>query len=226
MKLFSLLSACFCTCFLLASCTQLEEVEKEVIEINNESYLTDFINNFDDASGKLNQLAEAFSEEQYSWGPVEGVRTNSQVFVHVASGNFYLANSLSLAMMDDEPGTDNLEAPDMAENMDGEGHHDNEDEDSDHEMDAMSYMASRPESPEEAITSKADVMMDLMMSQDAVREAVENLMDMDLQEMVSAYGSEFSRHTVLMFINGHTHEHLGQAIAYARTAGVAPPWSQ
>jgi hypothetical protein len=28
-----------------------------------------------------------------------------------------------------------------------------------------------------------------------------------------------------MTILSHLHEHLGQSIAYARTNGVAPPWS-
>ncbi len=29
-----------------------------------------------------------------------------------------------------------------------------------------------------------------------------------------------------MIVSGHAHEHLGQAIAYARSNGVVPPWSQ
>jgi hypothetical protein len=31
---------------------------------------------------------------------------------------------------------------------------------------------------------------------------------------------------VLTLLVSHLHEHLGQAIAYARMNGVAPPWSE
>jgi uncharacterized damage-inducible protein DinB len=29
-----------------------------------------------------------------------------------------------------------------------------------------------------------------------------------------------------MFIAGHTGEHLGQSIAYARQNGIVPPWTE
>jgi hypothetical protein len=31
---------------------------------------------------------------------------------------------------------------------------------------------------------------------------------------------------LLIWIVSHGHEHLGQSIAYARTNGIAPPWSE
>jgi uncharacterized damage-inducible protein DinB len=43
----------------------------------------------DDAAGKLVQLAEAMPQEKYAWRPAEGVRSVSEVFVHVASANFF-----------------------------------------------------------------------------------------------------------------------------------------
>ncbi|MBI3792629.1 MAG: hypothetical protein HY275_17360 [Gemmatimonadetes bacterium] len=35
-----------------------------------------------------------------------------------------------------------------------------------------------------------------------------------------------ARNGVLFLMAYHLHEHLGQSIAYARTVGVVPPWSQ
>ena len=48
----------------------------------------EFIRNFDAASGKLVQLAEAFPAEKYTWRPAKGVRSVSEVFLHAASANY------------------------------------------------------------------------------------------------------------------------------------------
>ncbi len=39
-------------------------------------------------------------------------------------------------------------------------------------------------------------------------------------------GRDMSSRLVLMGTQFHTAEHLGQAIAYARSNGVVPPWSK
>lgn len=49
----------------------------------------DMLAQLDDAATKLVQLAEAIPQEKYAWRPAEGVRSVSQVFVHVASANFF-----------------------------------------------------------------------------------------------------------------------------------------
>lgn len=41
--------------------------------------------------GQVVQLAEAFSEEQYSWRPAEGVNSVGEALLHVAQANYYLA---------------------------------------------------------------------------------------------------------------------------------------
>lgn len=38
-------------------------------------------------------------------------------------------------------------------------------------------------------------------------------------------GSDVPAAYVLLRILVHNHEHMGQAIAYARMSGVTPPWS-
>lgn len=45
-----------------------------------------------DAEDKLIQLAEATPEAQYTYRPSKEARTTGEVFMHVASGNYFLAN--------------------------------------------------------------------------------------------------------------------------------------
>jgi len=49
---------------------------------------------FDDAAGKLVRLAEAIPAEKYTWRPGEGVRSVSEVFLHVAAGNYSIPRRL------------------------------------------------------------------------------------------------------------------------------------
>ena len=45
-----------------------------------------------DAESKLLQLAEATPADKYGWSPSEGVRSQGEVFLHVAAANFGLPN--------------------------------------------------------------------------------------------------------------------------------------
>jgi uncharacterized damage-inducible protein DinB len=46
-----------------------------------------------------------------------------------------------------------------------------------------------------------------------------------LDDAATLFGRETTRRGVFLLLATHAHEHLGQAIAYARTNGVVPPWS-
>lgn len=47
--------------------------------------------------GQITSLAEAFSEDQYSWRPSEGVNSVGEALLHVAGGNYYLASKMGFA---------------------------------------------------------------------------------------------------------------------------------
>ena len=47
--------------------------------------------------GQIVSLAEAFSEDQYSWRPAEGVNSVGEALLHVAGGNYYLASKMGFA---------------------------------------------------------------------------------------------------------------------------------
>jgi uncharacterized damage-inducible protein DinB len=50
----------------------------------------DMIAQFDDAATKLVQLAEAMPQDKLSWRPGTGVRSVSEVLMHVVGGNYYI----------------------------------------------------------------------------------------------------------------------------------------
>lgn len=53
-----------------------------------------------------------------------------------------------------------------------------------------------------------------------------NLSESDLNKTATAEGQQTTYEGMLFILSGHTHEHLGQLIAYARSNGVVPPWSK
>ena len=50
----------------------------------------DLIAQLDDAANKIVQLAEVIPQEKYAWRPAEGVRSVSEVLIHVTGGNYYI----------------------------------------------------------------------------------------------------------------------------------------
>ncbi len=78
----------------------------------------------------------------------------------------------------------------------------------------------------EKITDKGEVLAALRSSFSTVREAITAVSNEDLETEVEFFGQRRPKAAVLYILQSHMHEHLGQAIAYARSNGVVPPWSQ
>jgi uncharacterized damage-inducible protein DinB len=76
---------------------------------------------------------------------------------------------------------------------------------------------------ETTITDKADVVRWLKESLAAIRVSHATV---DGSRKVKFLGAEVPASHVLLRILVHNHEHMGQAIAYARMSGVTPPWSK
>jgi len=76
-----------------------------------------------------------------------------------------------------------------------------------------------------ASDTKEGAIARLLASQDHVQELIDSLSDADLSSNAEVFGMTMNHYGALGIITGHTHEHLGQLIAYARANGVAPPWS-
>ena len=78
----------------------------------------------------------------------------------------------------------------------------------------------------ESLTDKAAVRDALLASIEHARESVAAMGEADLSRTVELYGRDVPAWAVLFQLVAHMNEHVGQAIAYARTTGVVPPWSQ
>jgi len=80
---------------------------------------------------------------------------------------------------------------------------------------------------EKTVTDKAKIVDLLKKSIDNVKAAAANVNDADLNKKVKTFGDrEMTERQVLFRILNHMHEHLGQSIAYARSNGITPPWSE
>lgn len=57
------------------------------------------------------------------------------------------------------------------------------------------------------------------------REAIEAIPDDQLADTVDFFGRPMSKQAAMLTVASHSHEHLGQSIAYARFNRVVPPWT-
>ncbi|HEV7921760.1 MAG TPA: DinB family protein [Thermoanaerobaculia bacterium] len=60
------------------------------------SFRDEFLGDLDEVQKKIVDLANAVPADKYSWRPAEGVRSVSEVFTHIAGGNYYLATFLGV----------------------------------------------------------------------------------------------------------------------------------
>lgn len=80
---------------------------------------------------------------------------------------------------------------------------------------------------EKSTTDKEEITKILKESFEAVKEAAGKLTEEDLNKVSKTpFGIEMSLRNFMISLLGHSHEHLGQGIAYARMNGVTPPWSK
>jgi uncharacterized damage-inducible protein DinB len=137
---------------------------------------------------KYVSLAQAMPADAYDWRPGDGVRSVSEVFMHIAGANLGLpANFMGVT-------------PPAGYPQDWFG-------------------------GAEQISDKAEIVGHLEAAFEHVASVIEGLSDEQLTQAVNVFGRQTNWLGAVMLIQTHSHEHLGQAIAYARTNGVVPPWS-
>jgi len=79
---------------------------------------------------------------------------------------------------------------------------------------------------EKSTTDKAKVVATLKDSFAHARKAITAMPDADLEKSLDWFGGKNTQRGILLFTVRHAAEHLGQSIAYARFAGVTPPWTE
>ena len=79
---------------------------------------------------------------------------------------------------------------------------------------------------EKSTTDKAKVVATLKDSFAHAQKAITSMSDADLEKSMDWFGGKNTERGILLFILRHGAEHLGQSIAYARFAGITPPWTE
>jgi uncharacterized damage-inducible protein DinB len=72
---------------------------------------------------------------------------------------------------------------------------------------------------------KDQIVDKLNQSFDYARAAIEKMSNADFKKRLKQFGPDANAGDIVYLIVTHTHEHLGQSIAYARMNGIIPPWT-
>ena len=79
---------------------------------------------------------------------------------------------------------------------------------------------------EKSTTDKTKIIATLKDSFAHAKQAIKSMPDADLDKSMDWFGGKNTERGILLFIVRHAAEHLGQSIAYARFAGIVPPWTE
>lgn len=154
------------------------------------------VKSLDAVGRKMIALAEATPAERFDWRPTDEVRTVSEVYMHVAASNFHIPATLGAAP------PEGIEIPD-----------------------AGPYALKIQRQRWEAQIREKEAVVDMLRRSFAyAAEAIPEVTGLD--EIVAPLGFRDTKLDYLLLAASHAHEHLGQSIAYARSAGIVPPWSE
>jgi uncharacterized damage-inducible protein DinB len=78
----------------------------------------------------------------------------------------------------------------------------------------------------EKVADKAQSIANLKAAIAQFQKAVGAVDASALDDKVDLFGMSMTKRRVMLTMQGHAHEHTGQAIAYARVNGIVPPWSK
>jgi len=143
------------------------------------------LQDFEQLHEKFVALAKAIPAGKYTWRPGDGLRSISELFLHVSSTSYLLAPYFG------------------AEKATG--------------VDAKTL--------EKSTTDKDQIIQQLNRSFDYVHGALAKESNDDLKKPVKEFGPDASAGDIVYLIITDAHEHLGQAITYARINGIVPPWT-
>jgi uncharacterized damage-inducible protein DinB len=83
------------------------------------------------------------------------------------------------------------------------------------------------ETLEKDLKTKDAITAEFKRSYELIMGAIKNTPDASLSnKVVFPFPGEFTNMSAIIIVLGHSNEHLGQLIAYARMNKVTPPWSE
>jgi hypothetical protein len=74
-------------------------------------------------------------------------------------------------------------------------------------------------------TDKAQILAELNRTWEFARKAINGMTNADFAKLIPKLGPQANAGDVVYILVGDAHEHLGQAVAYARMNGIVPPWT-
>jgi hypothetical protein len=160
----------------------------------------EFLSEWDIAEQQLLRLANAFQVEDFEWRPDATARSVSEVFVHVACGTFMLLEALGTTVPADL-------YPDLPE-----------------PPDRLWAVVRKNDQLEQGLREKDKVIALLTRALSSARETMMRTDDAGLERSFLLFGETASARRVCLRLLAHTHEHMGQLIAYTRTRGMPVPW--
>ena len=153
------------------------------------------------AERQIVAIAECIPAERYDWRPVAQARSFSEVFVHVATGNFMLLDVIGVAAPVDLYGQ-------VAAGGDAR----------------FQGLIHRNDELAASMCEKDAVVGLLKRSLQAVSQSFAKASDGELNRRLNFFGEETTVRRVYLRLLAHTDEHMGQMIAYLRFNRIAPPW--
>lgn len=153
------------------------------------------------AERQIVAMAECVPAEQYDWRPTAEARSFSEVFVHIATGNYMLLDLIGVA------------APlDLYAEVPTDG-------------DPRFQGLIRTNDVLAASMREKGAVVDLLKrSLQTVSQSFAKTSDGELNRGLNFFGEETTVRRVYLRLFAHADEHMGQMIAYLRFNRIAPPW--
>jgi hypothetical protein len=152
---------------------------------------------------QLLALAEAVPEERYGWRAAKDARTFSAVLVHIAAGNFMLLCRAGVSKPETVEVCGAIESDTPAQ---------------------WAALIRRNLELERTVTGKAAVRSLLERSFATVERCFGEATEEELGKAANFFGEQTTQRRLYLRMLAHSHEHMGQAIAYVRSMGIQAPW--
>jgi uncharacterized damage-inducible protein DinB len=78
---------------------------------------------------------------------------------------------------------------------------------------------------QKSTTDKAQILVELNRTWEFAQKAITGMSNADFAKLIPKLGPQANAGDVVYILVGDAHEHLGQAVAYARMNGIVPPWT-
>jgi hypothetical protein len=78
---------------------------------------------------------------------------------------------------------------------------------------------------EKSTTDRAQIVQELNKSWGFAQTAIQGMSNADFAKLLPKLGPQANAGDVVYILVADAHEHLGQAVAYARENGIVPPWT-